>query len=215
LGTLYYNLTLSAILISGVLTLERLNTIAMITQEEFLSKYNITNEAFAGTGLQWNDLVLIYEDYEGYKEELEPSAIFIFNSLMKSKKVHSVRYRIKSSEHLVEKIIRKKIKNQTFNITVENYRSEITDLIGLRALHLFKEDWENVHDFIQATWKLKEPPVANFRKGDSPALIKIFKEKKCKTKEHEYGYRSIHYLIESQPTKNLHLAEIQVRTIFF
>ncbi|MCK6650659.1 MAG: hypothetical protein L6Q66_13455, partial [Bacteroidia bacterium] len=32
--------------------------------------------------------------------------------------------------------------------------------------------------------------------------------------EHKFGYRSIHYIVETQPTKSKYFAEIQVRTIF-
>lgn len=186
----------------------------MITQKDFLIKYNIDTTAFSDTGLVWEDLEKLYTDYLVFKEELEPTAILLFNKLMKSQKVHSVRYRIKDPEHLVEKVIRKKIEDKNSNITAENYKEKLTDLIGLRALHLFKEDWKVVNDFIISTWNLKQKPLANYRKGDTEELIEFFKEKGCETKEHKYGYRSIHYLIETQPGKQKHYAEIQVRTIF-
>ena len=51
-------------------------------------------------------------------------------------------------------------------------------------------------------------------KGDSTEYIETFKNENCDVKEHPYGYRSVHYLVESQPAKELHVAEIQVRTIF-
>jgi ppGpp synthetase/RelA/SpoT-type nucleotidyltranferase len=133
---------------------------------------------------------------------------------MKSQKVHSVRYRIKDPEHLIEKIIRKKIEDKNSNLTLENYKEELTDLIGLRALHLFKEDWEFVNDFITTTWDLKQNPIANYRKGDTEQIIEFFKKKGCEPKEHKYGYRSIHYIIKTQPGKQVHYGEIQVRTIF-
>ena len=186
----------------------------MINQEDFFLKYSINELAFKETGLNWTELENIYNDYFVFKEELETTAIMLFNKLMKSQKVHSVRYRIKDPEHLIEKIIRKKIESKESNLTIENYTEELTDLIGLRALHLFKEDWEVVNDFITATWNLKRKPLANYRKGDSEQIIRFFQEKGCEPKEHKYGYRSIHYIIETQPGKQKHYAEIQVRTIF-
>lgn len=186
----------------------------MLSKTEFFEKYNIDDTAFNLTGLVWQDLENIHKDYCAFKEELEPTAILLFNKLMKSQKVHSVRYRLKDPEHLIEKIIRKKIENKDSNIILENYKEELTDLVGLRALHLFKEDWEIVNDFITSTWNLKQNPVANYRKGDSEQIIDFFKKKGCEPKEHKYGYRSIHYLIETQPGKQKHYAEIQVRTIF-
>lgn len=186
----------------------------MIDQNEFFSKYNIDDASFHETGLNWEELKLIYEDYIKFREELEPTAVLLFNKLMKSEKVHSVRYRIKDPEHLIEKIIRKKIEDKASEITIVNYKEELTDLIGLRALHLFKEDWVVVNDFITSTWNLIKPPVANYRKGDSEKTIEFFREKNCEPKEHKYGYRSIHYIVSTQPGKQVHYGEIQVRTIF-
>lgn len=186
----------------------------LIAKTDFLRKYNIEEAAFEATGLTWESLTEIFKDYLAFKEELEPSAIYLFNSLMKAANVHSVRYRIKDPEHLIEKIIRKKIESADSNITKDNYKEEVTDLIGLRALHLYKDDWEVINDYIRGLWNLKQKPVANYRKGDSQDLIDFFRQKDCDIKEHKYGYRSVHYLIETQPAKQKFYAEIQVRTIF-
>lgn len=180
----------------------------------FLEKYNILEEDFNKTNLQWNELIDIYNDLKSISEELEFAGDFISNCLKRVDTVHSVRQRIKDPEHLVEKIIRKKLKNLDREITLENYTEQITDLIGIRVIHLFKEEWENIHEFIAKKWKLVEDPTANIRKGDSEELINKFKEKGCETKYHKYGYRSIHYIIELQPNKRKFIAEIQVRTIF-
>lgn len=133
---------------------------------------------------------------------------------MKVNKVHSVRYRVKDSEHLIEKIIRKKIENKKRSYTIENYSSKIDDIIGVRALHLFKDDWKDIDSYVMNTWKTKETPTANIRNGDSEELTKIYKDKEYKIKEHKYGYRSVHYILESSPTKQSYVAELQVRTIF-
>lgn len=186
----------------------------MITQEQFLIKYNIEQAVFLKTGLKWDDLLQIYDDYVAFREQLEPTAVYLFNSLMTADNVHSVRYRIKDPEHLIEKIIRKKAENEASNITLENYKEEVTDLIGLRALHLYKDDWESIDNYIRGQWNLKQKPVANYRKGDTQELIDFYKAKDCDIKEHKYGYRSVHYLIETQPAKQKFYAEIQVRTIF-
>jgi len=186
----------------------------MLQLEVFLDKYNILLEDYQSTGLIWDDLLDIYDDYIIFKKRLEPSAVLIFNTLMTSPHVHSVRYRIKDAEHLIEKIIRKKIENNDSDININNYKFKVTDLIGLRALHLFKEAWEPINDFIIDGWILNQKPVANFRKGDSDEIVQFYIEKGCSPKEHQYGYRSVHYIIETQPGKEKHLAEIQVRTIF-
>jgi ppGpp synthetase/RelA/SpoT-type nucleotidyltranferase len=186
----------------------------MLTKDDFLKKYNYSNELFEQAEVKWEDLKAIHSAYLRIRDDLERAAITIFNTLMKAPNVHSVRYRIKNPEHVIEKIIRKKIDNPALEITPLNYKSYLTDLIGLRALHLFKDEWEIIHNFIGETWEYKEMPTAYYREGDASELVAIFKHKNCETKEHEYGYRSIHYIIETKPAKQVHYAEIQVRTIF-
>lgn len=185
-----------------------------IDKKEFFEKYNISSEVFEKTGLDWDELVEIYNDHVAEIPQLESSAIFIFNRLMKVPNIHSVRYRIKDPEHLIEKIIRRRIEDPVNIISFENYKEVVTDLIGIRALHLFKESWMEIHKSINSIWTLKQNPVANFRKGDSDSYIEKFKENGCDIKEHKFGYRSIHYILETQPAKDKYYAELQVRTIF-
>lgn len=182
--------------------------------EDFLDEFNLSSEEFESTGLVWKDLLKIQKDYENFKPELTPPANYLIETLYKVKKIHSVRFRIKSSSHLIEKIIRKKIQEPERIIDLSNYKTEITDLIGLRALHLFKEDWLNIHHFINGNWNLKEPPTAYYRKGDSSDYIDVFKKFGCTTEEHPFGYRSVHYLVETNPNKTTYISEVQVRTIF-
>lgn len=180
----------------------------------FLKKYNIKEEKFNMTNLQWEKLMEIYDDFKSIAQELELAADFISNCLKKVELVHSVRQRIKEPEHLIEKIIRKKLENPDREVTLENYTEEITDLIGIRAIHLFKEDWESIHDYITKTWKTAENPKVNIREGDSGSLIDSYIKRGLEIKEHKYGYRSIHYLIQMNPNRRNYIAEIQVRTIF-
>lgn len=186
----------------------------LLNQEDFLKKYNIESKDFEETTLKWTELQAIFQDYCSEIPKLEASAVYIFNNLMKTDNVHSVRYRVKDEEHVIEKIIRKKIKDPSNIITLKNYKTELTDLIGLRAIHLFKEDWLSIHNLITTTWDLKEKPVVNYRDGDSAEYLKKFEELECDIKEHPFGYRSIHYIVETKPAKRTYFAEIQVRTIF-
>lgn len=61
--------------------------------------------------------------------------------LQQVNEVHSVRWRIKQPEHLMAKIIRKRNNGaEKYNkISVDNYQKIVTDLIGIRVLHLFKK----------------------------------------------------------------------------
>ncbi|MDB5273114.1 MAG: RelA/SpoT domain protein [Chitinophagaceae bacterium] len=186
----------------------------MITQKDFFHKYNISELEFRSTGLKWKDLEKIHTDFEDRRKQYEPTAKDIAERLLQAKKVHSVRYRVKESEHVVEKIIRKKIEDPDKSYTLQNYFSKLTDIIGVRALHLFKDDWEIIDEYIVKTWETKEIPIANIRKGDPEELTRRFEEKGYEIKEHKYGYRSVHYIIETSPTKQSFTAELQVRTIF-
>ncbi|AEA45094.1 RelA/SpoT domain-containing protein [Fluviicola taffensis] len=186
----------------------------MIAKKEFLEKYNISDSEFKKSGAIWPELEAIYNHFDSIRHDFEPTARDIAERLLKVKSVHSVRYRIKESEHLIEKIIRKKLEDKKRVFTIENYVSEISDIIGVRALHLFKDDWNYIDSYIISTWKTKETPTANVRNGDSEELIKIYQDKKYEIKEHKYGYRSVHYILESSPTKQSFVAELQIRTIF-
>ena len=95
-----------------------------------------------------------------------------------------------------------------------SYESLITDLIGIRALHLFKDEWREVDKFVKETWDLHEEPLAYIREGDPPVLVQAFCDAGCRVEEHPLGYRSIHYVLKTQPAKCTRLVELQVRTIF-
>lgn len=186
-----------------------------LTKEYFLDKYPLSKKDLDENQLEWDELNSIYQDFMKYKDSYDTQADFIANTLRTHQKIHSVKSRVKEPEHLIEKIIRKtsdrkEIYGKDFRFTVENYKEQITDLIGVRAIHIFKEDWEDIHNFIVNTWKVVEI-TANVREGDD---TQRFEELNIQIKSRKSGYRSVHYLIESFPTSQRVIAEIQVRTIF-
>ena len=186
----------------------------MIAKKDFLKKYNVSEDSFEKTKLDWDQLKAIYDAYVKILPTLEPYLTFFAECLRRAPKVHSIKARLKDPEHLIEKIIRQKQEDPGLEITTENFRTVITDVIGLRALHLFKEDWELVHENIIKSWEIKSKPVANIREGDQKEITRLFQKKGCEVKKHPFGYRSVHYLIVSKPVKEEIIAEIQVRTIF-
>lgn len=184
-------------------------------KEELLNKYHITEQDILKNGIDWNTLNDIYVDFNKYKDSYESQADFISTILRTHKKIHSVKSRVKDPKRLIEKIIRKtpgrrEKYGEEFQFTVENYKEEINDLIGIRAIHIFKEDWEDIHNFITNTWKVIEI-TANVRDGDD---TQRFEELDIQIHSRKSGYRSVHYLIEFFPTNQKVIAEIQVRTIF-
>jgi ppGpp synthetase/RelA/SpoT-type nucleotidyltranferase len=183
-------------------------------QKAFLEKYRITQEQFEKTELVWKDLCDVAADHTARLPGLQGTAQSVAHRLQLLPQVHSLKSRIKDPEHLVEKIIRKKRERPDKSETCENYREWITDLIGIRALHLFKDDWLPIHECVMATWTTHETPKAYVRAGDPSEIIEAFEKHGCVKEEHKAGYRSVHYILESSPTKDKHLVELQVRTLF-
>ncbi|PTM77113.1 ppGpp synthetase/RelA/SpoT-type nucleotidyltransferase [Cereibacter johrii] len=152
----------------------------------------------------------------GRSDELHNVAISLSSFLQKMTGVHSVRWRLKSPEHLVSKICRKKAagSEKYKTISIENYRDVVTDLIGIRVLHLLKEDFSKLHGEIIRTWDVAEEPVAYLRNGDQQDLRDLYDKLGLHVENHADGYRSIHYIILTNFTKNSIKCELQVRTIF-
>jgi len=187
-----------------------------LSLEEFLTKNLIDDVTWKNANIEWSTLQKIAYDHSYASANLESSAELFAKVIQKFKGVHSVRWRVKDSGHLIKKIIRKRSEGNPkyTNITPENYFEIVTDLVGVRALHLFKENCFEIDSQIKATWIPTETPVAYIRGGDSGELNKRFEEVGFEVKEHPAGYRSIHYVIESLPLKRKISTEIQVRTIF-
>jgi putative GTP pyrophosphokinase len=176
---------------------------------DYLSEENI-----AKAGTTRAELEAIKQDFKSKSHRYEQAAKGITDILLKTPGVHSVRYRIKDPEHLMEKVVRKRLENKDRDITVANYEEQLTDLAGVRILHLFKGDWQYIHQFIIDTWGLHENPTAYYRKGDSNEILGMFTSQKCEVKEHPAGYRSVHYIAQTSLTRSICNVEIQVRTIF-
>jgi ppGpp synthetase/RelA/SpoT-type nucleotidyltranferase len=196
----------------------------LLPKEAFLKKHKISPKAFLATKIKWSDLLKIHDDYVASLGLLQNLATEISSAFLtddaKEVGVHSVRSRIKKPEGLIEKIIRKTIrdkkKGKAKSITLKNYTSQITDLVGVRVLHVFKDDWYQIHNFILNTCKFCpiEDPIAYYRKGDQKSFIDECRRNGCEAKIHPKAYRSIHYVINRYPQKKLPLCEIQVRTVF-
>lgn len=183
----------------------------MLDQLEFLARNDYPQDYLDDLGIPWDILERIYDNYCNLRPRLEPITESVLKELNPIEEVHSTRSRIKDPEHLIKKIIRKRKDKKSFSVTPVNYTKKITDLIGIRALHLFKEQWSAIHDVIVRKWDPLEKPTANVRVGDPKEIIQQFKNKGCKVKYHPNYYRSVHYLIKIEDTI---VAEIQVRTVF-
>ena len=180
--------------------------------QQFLESMGINPNRVKNIDLDIHLLVDIANDYDSAEtqEELLDSAELIAKKIQRCKQVHSVRWRVKDTSHLIEKIIRKKESNNEkyADIDVTNYKSKLDDLIGVRAIYLFKHDWLPVHQHILSRWSPKENVIIYYREGDD---LEQYSQPNCETKKHHDSYRSIHYIV---PATEKVTCEVQTRTIF-
>ena len=127
--------------------------------------------------------------------------------------VHSVKSRLKDLEHLREKIQRKSLTDDP--ITAENIFDRVTDIAGIRVLHLCQAQFADIHRAIRQKldsqdWVLYEEPKAYTWDPESQGF---FTDQGLNVEIKESLYTSIHYVIK--PRKNSPVTcEIQVRTLF-
>jgi ppGpp synthetase/RelA/SpoT-type nucleotidyltranferase len=182
----------------------------------FLKDVGIEYVEWERSKADWNEMCLIANDFNAQLPALTSAAEQISSRIRTFNGVHSVRWRIKDTKHLIKKIIRKRlevpVKPKWETISVENYLDVVTDLVGVRALHLFKDECIEIDSSICLVWEACEPVVIYLRKGDEP--ISALVDRGAQPKIHDAGYRSIHYIVQSKPEKKVLKAEIQVRTIF-
>jgi len=186
----------------------------MISKAKFYSKYCINDLQLKKCGLKWKDLVSIHNDYIGKKSFYEPIAALIVGWLRLSPQCHAVTSRIKHEEHVIEKIIRESKDMKRPFATLKNYTNKLDDLIGARLIHKFKDEWEDIHDWIISELPVVRKPEAHVYKLDPKKIIDDLRKKGFVIKIKEVGYRSLHYHTKFVLNKNRYLAEIQVRTLY-
>lgn len=128
--------------------------------------------------------------------------------------VHSVKSRLKDASHLRDKIIRKQADGDP--ITAENLFTRVTDLAGVRVLHLYQEQSKAIHAAIldkvenQRDWVFNEPPKAYTW---DPEAQGFFADMGLNVHVKDSFYTSVHYLVRPR-ADSPHCCEIQVRTLF-
>ena len=204
----------------------------MIDKKEFLTLCNLTEEALNNSNIQWEDLEKIATEYEKLETAMHDiSKDFIDEYLYDIDKagIHSYRYRVKDTGHLLEKVIRKKRENPSKfdDLDHTNFYKFVTDLIGIRVFFLYREDWIHFHRYITRIFEnnpenyignrlldfdeninhnyIAERPKAYKRTGDS----KIYNSDEIEIIT-DGIYRSLHYIIKYEGC----YVEIQGRTLF-
>lgn len=184
--------------------------------DEFLVACGLGPDEADSLGDDKATLFNIFLDFKSKRDQFTEIAVSLSRLIQKLPGVHSVRWRVKDPHHLIKKIARKKVAavEKYAAISSGNYRDVVTDLVGIRALHLFKGDFPTLHRSIIDTWELDENPTAYVRKGDTEELRTLYRELGLEVEEHKDGYRSIHYITKTNFTKTTVKCELQVRTIF-
>lgn len=187
-----------------------------MNDDEFLSLIGHTKQDLDETKIEISDLRAIYDEHQERRADLEDAGDAVQKALTRIPGVHSTRVRVKSPVSLARKVVRKKKSKPERNICFDTYKDEVRDLIGLRALHLFKEDWEPIHRAILGRWNLhpEEKPLAYLREGDSEKLKKALEEAGFDVESKPGGYRSLHFIVQTPFDKTPCYSEIQVRTLF-
>lgn len=185
---------------------------------KFLDTMKINQVDFEKSGVPWKTLKAIKREYINNTKYYEKIALSYVEELSKLDNVHTVRYRIKDVDHLLEKIIRKALEGEN-DIKVDNFAEKITDIIGIRVLYVFKSEWKNLHDEITKKYSSKyaQKPEIKIKDGDSVEPFKNIRNVEIE----KNMYRSIHYTLrhnlydESKGNKICTAkVEIQTRSIF-
>lgn len=147
--------------------------------------------------------------------------INFFEGRSLKKVVHSIRHRIKDVEHLLEKIDRKNIEDLAKEddkkqgpITKENVFERITDMAGVRVLHLHQSQFQEIHRLIlrkvaNEDFVLFEDPKAYTYDPDSTAF---FQNLGMRTEQKDSFYTSIHYVLKPNVRSKV-TCEVQIRTL--
>lgn len=127
--------------------------------------------------------------------------------------IHSIRTRIKDLDHLRSKLVRKV--EEGIKLTEANIFDVITDIAGVRVLHLHQQQFALIHESIQGQvkrgdWVLHEKPKAYTWDPESQDFFVSFG---LDVQVKESYYTSIHYVVRPRPDSEVS-CEIQVRTLF-
>jgi ppGpp synthetase/RelA/SpoT-type nucleotidyltranferase len=127
--------------------------------------------------------------------------------------VHSYKSRLKDPDHLRAKLARKRAAGNP--ISPENLFKHITDLAGVRIIHLFQEHFAMIDSVIRrkveaGDWFLGERPTAYTWDPEAEVFFRRFD---LDVTPKPTAYTSVHYLIRPRADSPL-CCEVQVRTLF-
>jgi putative GTP pyrophosphokinase len=171
------------------------------------------------------DEALVEDLLAAYAENRDKVELFqdqLLSAILRSSQlealVHSTKSRIKDPEHLRRKLRRKMATcdetGETFAVTPDTLLTSITDLAGIRLLHLYTRQISEIDPALQEVfneqkYELLEGPFARTWDDESS---EFFRGIGMATQESPTMYTSVHYVIGSASRTRV-TCEIQVRTL--
>ena len=127
--------------------------------------------------------------------------------------IHTIKSRLKDEDHLKDKIFRKW--NDENPISGDNIFEKVTDLAGVRVLHLYQDQFPVIHACIMnqmesQEWVFQEQPKVY---SWDPEAIEFFRSIGLVPEIKASYYTSIHYVVKPKANSNI-CCEIHVRTLF-
>lgn len=164
-------------------------------------------------------LVSHYEENKNLFDQFVQQLLPLFNNAKALVPlIHSMKWRVKESSHLENKLIRKfnqaRAEGKSFNITADNLFFKINDLAGFRLIHLHTRQMAEINKallglFEEERYRVTEGPIARTWDDESR---KYFRDIGIRTKASSSLYTSVHYVIEPN-RRTKYTCEIQVRTL--
>lgn len=164
---------------------------------------------------------------QAYEDNLDSFEFFLkhvrnfFEGRRLSQSVHSIRHRLKDVDHFMEKVERKNnedlakaSESRLGPITPENVFDRITDIAGIRVLHLHTAQFESIHKALMAKIDegeftlLEEPKAYTW----DPESSDYFESLGLRREVKDSYYTSIHYVLRPN-SRSKATCEVQVRTL--
>lgn len=160
--------------------------------------------------------------YSGAVSHFEADASILQTRLLAhpelKKLVHSIKWRAKDPAHLQNKLIRKAEgaakEGRKFDIDVGNMFDLLSDLAGVRLLHLHMKQIEQIHPLLIRIFNDEGYVLCGSPEAKTWDLEyeQIFKQLDLKVERNESLYTSVHYVVKQNST-NPRKCELQVRTL--
>jgi putative GTP pyrophosphokinase len=165
---------------------------------------------------------VIQENIHSYELLHDKFLSYIKRDPTLKKLVHSYKSRFKDLDHLKSKIERKNIEDSLLPenerqglITKENIKDRITDICGIRILHLYIGQFEDIHKALMSYVDSGELALYESPKAYTwdPEYSKTFEKLGVTPKLKESFYTSVHYVFKPRADSDI-TCEVQVRTLF-